>query len=413
MLNNKNDIINLSLIDYSKTIDQIIIIKNLITNNLFIKFSITFINSKLLVSKKMESEPKILLTPSDIEPSFPDWEVRGVLNPAGIRAENGKIILYARVAEAPIYTDESYLKCPVIVSEKEYETASESVHKRVIVKTDPNQPNVIFLKDKVCKLKTISHLRKIVLDKSGFNIKSIDKLPTFVGRPGTSEYGVEDGRITKIDKTYYMTYVTISDKNGVSTSLAESKDLTNWKRRGLIFQEQNKDVVLFPEKINGMYVALNRPESAFVFTKSNIWISYSPDLVFWGKESSLLDTRKNSWETERNGAGPPPIKTKQGWLLIYHGVCMKKGRAHYSAGAALLDLKNPEKILARTPKHKPLLTPSNKFEKKGFMNNVVFPTAAIPTKNGKELIIYSGGADSIITVRKISIEDILLNMGPV
>ncbi|MFH1802497.1 MAG: glycosidase [archaeon] len=361
----------------------------------------------------MASDPQLLLSPSDIGPSFPDWEVKGVLNPGGIRAENGKIVLYARVAEAPAYRSKDYVKCPVIVSEKEYETASEKVHKKVIIKLDPNQPNVIFLKDKVCKLTTLSHLRKIVLDESGYKIESLDKLPTFVGRPGTSEYGVEDGRITKIDGTYYMTYVTVSDKDGVSTSLAESKDLTAWKRRGLIFQEQNKDVVLFPEKINGLYVALNRPESAFVFAKSNIWISYSKDLVFWGKESSLLDVRKGSWETERNGAGPPPIKTKQGWLLIYHGVSQKRGHSHYSAGAVLLDLKNPEKILARTPKRKPLMVPSIKFEKKGFMNNVVFPTAAIPTKNGKELLIYSGGADSIITVRKISLEEIFLNMEPV
>jgi predicted GH43/DUF377 family glycosyl hydrolase len=207
-----------------------------------------------------------------------------------------------------------------------------------------------------------------------------------------------------------MTYVTVSDKNGVSTSLAESKDLKTWKRRGLIFEEQNKDVVLFPEKINGLYVALNRPESSFVFSKSNIWISYSPDLVFWGKENSLLDTRKHSWETERNGAGPPPIKTKQGWLLIYHGVCIKRKRAHYSAGAALLDLKNPEKILARTPKNNPLLSPDAVFERRGFMNNVVFPTAAVPTKDGKELLIYSGGADNVVTVRKLSIEEIFLNL---
>ncbi len=360
----------------------------------------------------MTSIPKLLLTPKDIEPSFPDWEVKGVLNPGGIRAKDGKIVLYARVAEAPIYKEADHYNCPVIVSENEYEASSETVHKRVIAKIDANTPNVIFLKDKICKLTTISHLRKVVLDKSGYKIEYIDPLPTFVGRPITSEYGVEDGRITKINDTYYMTYVAVSDRDGVSTSLAESKDLTVWTRYGLIFQEQNKDAVLFPEKINGLYVALNRPESSFVFSKSNIWISYSPDLIFWGKEKSLLDARKNSWETERNGAGPPPIKTKKGWLIIYHGVCLKDGKARYSAGAALLDLKNPEKILARTPIDKPLLIPKYSFEKKGFMNNVVFPTTAIP-KNEKELLLYSGGADDVITVRTLTFKEIFGNMEPV
>lgn len=359
------------------------------------------------------AESTVLLCPEDVEPSFPDWEVKGVLNPGGERLNNGKIVLYARVAEAPIYKSKKSIKCPVIVSENEYNTASETVHKRVIAKIDVDAPNVIFMKDKLCKLTTISHLRKVVLDKSGRNIEYIDKLPTFVGTPGDSEYGVEDGRITKIGNTYYMTYVTISERNGVSTSLAESDDLTKWKRRGLIFQEQNKDAVLFPEKIKGLYVALNRPESAFVFSRSNIWISYSPDLVFWGKEKSLLNARKGSWESERNGAGPPPIKTKHGWLLIYHGVRSRRGRSRYSVGAALLDLKNPEKILARTPKHKPLMVPSAKFEKKGFMNNVVFPTAAIPSDKGKNFLIYSGGADSIISVRKISLDEIFLNMEPI
>ncbi|MBU0906937.1 MAG: hypothetical protein KKD18_03790 [Nanoarchaeota archaeon] len=361
----------------------------------------------------MVPEPTLLLSPKDVEPSFPDWEVKGILNPAGIRAPNGKIILYSRIAEAPAYKDKKYLKCPVIVSEKEYETSSEKVHKRAIVRIDPNNPHVIFMKDKLCKLTTISHLRRVVLDESGYNVESIDPYPTFVGHPGDSEYGVEDGRITKIGNVYYMTYVAISELNGVSTYLAESTDLVNWKRRGLIFQEQNKDAVLFPEKINNLYIALNRPESSFVFSKSNIWISHSPDMVFWGKERSLINTRKGSWESERNGAGPPPIKTKEGWLVIYHGVCLKKRRAYYSAGAVLLDLKNPEKILARTPKNKPLLVPSDKLEKKGFIDNVVFPTAAIPTKKGNELLIYSGGADSIISVRKMSLEEIFLNMEPV
>ncbi|MFH1290162.1 MAG: hypothetical protein ABIH92_02020 [Nanoarchaeota archaeon] len=359
----------------------------------------------------MVDQCKILLKPENIKPSFPDWEVRGVLNPGGIRLENGKILLYARVLETPTYKRKGLIKCPVIVSEEEYLASSRTVPRRKIERQDGHW---IFFKNKAPKLTTLSHFRKIILDESGLNVECIDETPTFVGQPGDSEYGVEDCRITKIGNTYYMTYVTISDRDGVSTSLAESTDLKNWKRRGLIFQEQNKDAVLFPEKIEGLYVALNRPESAFVFSKSNIWLSYSPDLVFWGKERSLMEARKRSWETERNGAGPPPIKTEQGWLVIYHGVRNGRKGHVYSVGAALLDLKNPEKVLARTPKDKPLLVPSSKFEKEGFVNNVVFPTVAIPDlKNPGDLLVYSGGADRVITVRKISLSEIFINMEPV
>jgi len=350
---------------------------------------------------------KVLLKPENIEASFPDWEVEGVLNPGGTRMKNGKIVLYVRVAEKPIYNDEESVRFPIIVSEKKYETAAETVYKRRI---ERKEGTTIYMKGGKRKLTHISHFRKVILDESGFNIEHIDKMPSFVGRPKDSEYGVEDPRITKIGEKYYMTYVTVSDRNGVSTSLAESKDLVKWARRGVIFQEQNKDVVLFPEKIKGLYVALNRPESSFVFSKSSVWISYSPDLIFWGKEKALLRTRNRSWETERNGAGPPPIKTKKGWLLIYHGVKTKSSGSIYSAGAVLLGLKNPEKILARTPINMPLLSPTSDYEKEGFMSNVVFPTVAVEDTNKKDLIIYSGGADSVITARKISLNKIFSSL---
>ncbi|MBU0760235.1 MAG: glycosidase [Nanoarchaeota archaeon] len=356
----------------------------------------------------MRLQRKILVRPEDVKPSFKDWKVEGVLNPGGVRLKNGKIFLLARVAEAPIHRGKNSVKCPVIISEKEHAASFKTISKKKVEKEDGN---VIFFTDKTCKLRTISHFRKIILDKSGLNVESIEQSPTFVGCPHESEYGVEDARITKIKNNFFMTFVTVSERNGVSTSLAQSNDLKKWKRMGTIFQEQNKDVVLFPEKINGLYAALNRPESSFVFSKPSIWISYSTDLVFWGKEKVLLRTRDNSWESERNGAGPPPIKTKKGWLIIYHGIKKEKGKHIYSVGAALLDLKNPEKILARTPKNNPLLVPSISVEKKGFMDNVVFPTTAIPClDNPKELLIYSGAADRMITVMKLSLKEIFANM---
>jgi len=354
------------------------------------------------------NESKLLLTPKDLKPSFPKWKVEGVLNPAAIRMKNGKIMLMARVAEISGKHSSNLLTCPVMSSKKEYKATYQTINKKDIIHV--GEWGEMYLKNGTCRLPHISHFKTIILDKSGMNIEKINQKPAFTGLPGEGDYGVEDPRITKIGNKYYMTYVGISKEEGVSTYLAESTDLKKWKRLGLIFREQNKDAVLFPEKIKNLYVAFNRPESLFKMSNPSIWISYSKDLIYWGRGKKLIPTREGYWDSYRIGPGTPPIKTKKGWLCIYHGVKLIEGKKHYSAGALLLDLKNPEKVLARTPKNKPLFSPIEKHEKKGFMDNVVFPTGVVIDNNKKDLIIYSGGADSVITVRKIPIKDILKSM---
>ncbi|MAH07146.1 glycosidase [Candidatus Pacearchaeota archaeon] len=357
----------------------------------------------------MKIKKKLLVTPKDVKPSFKNWTVDGVFNPAAVRLPNKKIVLYARVAEFQGNSQKKGLTCPVIISEKEKKIYYKKISEDQIL---DRKGHMVFLKDGTCRLSTISHFRKIILDESGFNVEHIDEKPNFTGKPRESEYGVEDPRITKMEKGYYMTYVGISIHEGVSTYLAFSKDLIKWKRLGLIFREQNKDAVLFPEKFNGKYVALNRPESMFEFSKPGIWVSFSRDLIYWGRDRHLIRTRKDSWESERVGSGAVPIKTKKGWLLIYHGVERKNDTNIYSAGAILLDLKDPEKIIARSPTNKPLFKPTEKYEKKGSVSNVVFPTGAVMDLNKKDLLIYSGGADSVISVRKMGIKDIMNNLKP-
>ena len=350
---------------------------------------------------------KLLVTPKDLKPSFDNWIVKGVINPAAIRVGNKKIVLFARVAEQSHLHKGKLLHCPVVVSSDTYKTRSETIKKEDIVR---KSDEAVFLKNGVCRLTTFSHFRKIILNKNGFDVEFIGDKPAFTGTPNEGQYGIEDPRFIKIGKKYYMTYVGVSTNEGVSTSLAESKDFLKWKRRGIIFRVQNKDVVLFPEKIKGKYVALHRPEGFFEFSKPNIWISYSPDLIHWGNEKSIVQVRKNSWDQDRIGAGSPPIKTKEGWLEIYHGVKIIKNKKHYKAGAILFDLKNPEKILARSSVKKPLFVPTEKYEKTGFINNVVFPTGVVKDLDSKNLLIYSGGGDSVITVKKIPIKFIMNNL---
>lgn len=350
---------------------------------------------------------KLLLTPKDLKPSFPDWTVMGALNPGAIRLPNSKIMLFVRVAEQYHLHKGKLLHCPVVTAGKAYKTKTEKIKKTDIVR---KENNVVFLKNGSCRLTTFSHFRKIILNENGFDIEHIGEKPVFTGTATEGQYGVEDSRITRIKGNYLLTYVAVSLNEGVSTSLAVSKDLIHWKRKGIIFREQNKDVVIFPEKIKGKYVALHRPEGFFSFSKPSIWISYSPDLIYWGREKSIIQPRPNSWEQDRIGSGAPPIKTKDGWLEIYHGVKQKGDKKIYSAGAILLDLKNPEKILARSPKDKPLFAPTKKHEKKGFISNVVFPTGAVIDLNKRDLLIYLGGADSVISVKKIKLNDVLNHM---
>ena len=333
----------------------------------------------------MKIQEKLLLKPKDFNKGSKGKKIDGVFNPAAVRMKDGRIFLFVRVAEE-----------------------LNKIPKKEIEKQNGN---VILLRSGVYILSNISHFRRVYLDETGFNVKYISEKPDFTGGGCEAELGVEDPRIVRIGGSYIMTYVSVDLRDWVSTSIALSKDLKNWKRKGIIFRNKNKDVVIFPEKINGRYVSLNRPEGSLKFSGPSISISYSKNLVKWNNKKSIIKTRKNSWDSERIGAGTPPIKTKKGWLFFYHGVSLNKNKKQiYSAGSVLLNLKNPEKVIARTPTRKPLFKPDKSYEKSGFVNNVVFPTGIILDKNKKDILIYSGAGDKYVTVRKIPIKDILASM---
>ena len=358
-------------------------------------------------------KPTLLLEPEDIKPSSENMRVRGAFNPAVTRLPNGKVLLLVRIAETPIH-GKRYFLVPIM-------KGTEKDPKMHIDKL-PRQEGVIghegyLNKWGMWRLPTISHLRKVLLDETGTKIEQISQSPDFYGIKGEGDFGVEDARITffKKQKLYAMTYVSVSKDSGVSTTLATSKDLTKWNRKGIIFRQQNKDAVLFPEKINGYYVALHRPEGLMDFDKPNIWISYSKDLIYWGRDKPLLAPRRKGWDALRIGPGTVPIRIKEGFLEIYHGVCHSRANDPesdkiYRAGALLFSAKDPSKILARTPASKALFGPEGKYEKTGFMKNVVFPTGKILSKNKKNLLVYSGGGDSNTTVRELSIKKVLNSM---
>jgi beta-1,2-mannobiose phosphorylase / 1,2-beta-oligomannan phosphorylase len=232
------------------------------------------------------------------------------------------------------------------------------------------------------------------------------------------EYGIEDPRMVEIDNQVYITYVILSAyvRDGAtveaSTALATTTDFLKYTRLGVITSKgsNNKDAVLFPEKMSRQqqssissssssntdvadkYLFLHRPSgwigSKYGVDKPSIWLGEGNALTNFEKHTLLLRPEED-WEELKVGAGPPPIKTRAGWLVIYHGVSREKV---YRAGAALLDLHDPSKIIGRSKT--PILEPKEPYEKFGDVNNVVFPTGACIVDNDK-LFIYYGGADKV------------------
>ncbi|HTZ41945.1 MAG TPA: hypothetical protein VMC07_01930 [Candidatus Omnitrophota bacterium] len=350
----------------------------------------------------------LLVSPRDIKPISPKFSVIGTFNPAAARLPNGDIALYVRVAEKlknEASEDSKYYYAPRCEGDKTCRIKLDKFRKDLVRLKSPDD---IIFKDDTKRLLFISHFRRVILDKTGFKIKSIDKKPSFSGLKANGELGVEDPRIVKIGDKYIMTYVSLSRLGDISTSLATSKDCINWDRKGMIFSEQNKDVVLFPEKSDKFYYAFNRPESEFQFSPPHMWISSSKDLINWGHNRPLLLSKKGNWDYQRVGAGAPPIKTKKGWLLLYHGVVEAKDSLSYEVGAALFDLKSPRKLIAKSPQ--PILSPVKNYAKTSSGNNIIFPTGLISDENGEDLLLFSGEADTVTTVKKISLQDIFKAM---
>ncbi len=259
--------------------------------------------------------------------------------------------------------------------------------------------------DGLTRLTFISHLKVLrILD--GLNVVDLDG-SIFAPASPLEEFGVEDPRITPLDGRFYVTYVAVS-RHGVATALASTEDFGTFTRHGAIFGPENKDVVLFPEKIGGQYVALHRPSGSAGFARPEMWLARSPDLLHWGQHQHLL-SGGSGWDSGRIGAGPPPLRVPEGWLVIYHG-CTRPQRPGdvgvYSAGAMLLDYEDPNRILRRSST--PLLTPQAEFERNGFVPNVVFPTGIIAEDDS--LVLYYGAGDTSSAVVRLSLDEVMASL---
>jgi len=219
----------------------------------------------------------------------------------------------------------------------------------------------------------------------GYNFKRFDK-PVFKPLGKLESQGCEDPRITKIGDKFYMTYTAYS-KWGTKLGLAVTENFINWDRLGII--SDNKDGVLFPELFDGYYAMLYRKDNSDKDRPYRVYLAYSRNLKIWDKNKEIFSPTE-TWEKLKIGVGAQPIKLKEGWLVIYHGV----DERNYSLGYCILDLKKPSKVLYRSKE--PILVPKEKYEICNSKSGIVFSCGACLVAN--ELYVYYGGIDRYICV---------------
>jgi len=333
-----------------------------------------------------------IIKTSDVKPSRPEFKVLGAFN-AGVAVYEDEIILLLRVAEAPISDVEGEIVIPI------FNEKSGEINLRRLSLDNPrysfDDSRFVAENGKMVMLTSISHLR-VARSKDGVNFE-IEEQPALFPETALEAWGVEDPRITQIGDKYYITYSAASVR-GVGVGLAETSDFRTFKRHGLMLAPENKDVMLFPEKINGKYYTLTRPVP-HSFGSPEMWIAESPDLVHWGNHRFLMGLRTSSWDGGRMGGGAVPIRTDRGWLALYHGADTKH---RYCMGAVLLDLDDPGKVIARSTR--PFMEPEADYEVNGFFGGVVFSCGAILI--GDTVRMYYGAADEVMAVADISLDDI-------
>jgi predicted GH43/DUF377 family glycosyl hydrolase len=226
--------------------------------------------------------------------------------------------------------------------------------------------------------------------------------PVFSPSEAYEEYGCEDPRITSVDGTYYVFYTAYS-RRGPRMAFATTSDFADFDRHGVVGPDcDDKNWSIFPERIGGKVALIHRvspkiqvdffDDIADIRSANAYWTEYARN----GEASTVMKPLFD-WEKKKIGMGPPPIRTEDGWLIIYHGVSPD---SVYRAGAVLLDLENPRRVIARLPE--PILEPEEHFEKTGVVPNVVFPTGAVVTKD--RLKVFYGGADRVCCLAEVSMK---------
>ncbi|MBP6217403.1 MAG: hypothetical protein KA436_02325 [Oligoflexales bacterium] len=342
-------------------------IRAIVYPNTGIPFS--FLSGKTISMSKAPENP--LISPKN-DQKQDDWQSFATFNPAAFFADGRVHILFRAQGDD-------------LISRIGYATSSDGVHIDERFNTPVFSPSELPI------------LKATQLDSSPFS-------------SGGGIGGCEDPRATVIDKRVYVTYVSYDGATPprlALTSIALEDFLDRrwfWEKPVLISPPGivDKSGVIFPEKVNGKFVVLHR-----IFP--NIQIDYLDHLhfdgTFWLEGKAEIQVRPGYWDSRKIGAGAPPVKTREGWLLIYYGVDDLNDKT-YNIGAMLLDLNDPSKVLFRT--NIPIITPSDWYENVGFKPGIVYPCGAIVL--GSQLFVYYGAADSVVCVATANLETFLAEL---
>lgn len=325
---------------------------------------LAFINFSILVGKLLKKEKVMKLTRAKENPIITprkelSWESKATFNPGAIYLDNKVHIIYRAMSEDN-------------TSVFGYAASKDGVHIDECL-TEP-----------------------IYVPREPFEQKLV---------PGGNS-GCEDPRLTKLGSKIYMLYTAFDGKHPPRVALTWIKEkdflrrLWNWSKPILISPPglDDKDACIFPEKFKGKFLIIHR-------VGEDIDLAFRANLNFqdnaWLEERRFITPRKGMWDSEKVGLAAPPIKTKEGWILFYHGVSTED--KFYRVGAILLDLKDPTKIIARSDE--PFLEPEQPYEKEGQVSNVVFPCGAVLI--GNTIFVYYGGGDKTAGVATVNVDQLL------
>ncbi len=361
----------------------------------------------------------LIFTPDQVDLSFSPLRkslkektfVLGAFNPGVCRLGNGNLLLMVRVAEAllkPVIDGNAYS----IRWDRERGYQADAWPLADVSMTDPRKFRINAYSFPVFALTSLSWLLPVELNADGSSITRIHYDKIISPQYSSQEYGIEDARISFIDNRYYMTTCCVSSERH-STMLYVSDDGLRYQCLGIVLDHQNKDMLLFGEKINGHYYALTRPmgECYFASPPSAVWhpgasiqLASSPDLLHWKpSDAALLRARKSSSANVKIGGGAPPVRTKDGWLILYHGVEKKEEVGIYRTFWAILDRNDPSRILHLEDEKALLEANSSLTGSIGhqiYLNDVVFTTGI--ADHEEDFLIVSGELDLACRITRIS-----------
>jgi beta-1,2-mannobiose phosphorylase / 1,2-beta-oligomannan phosphorylase len=336
--------------------------------------------------------------------------VLGAFNPGMARLPNGNLLLMVRIAEAlsePVkdgsirtirWEGGKYVLDAYALDEVETDDPRKFIVKRYL-------PNV------VTALTSLSWLLPVEITPDGRSIVEIHYDKAVAPDRSSQEYGIEDARISKIGDNYYMTTCTVSSERQ-ATTLFESNDGLTYRFKGVILDHQNKDMLIFNDKVGKDYYALTRPLGSLYFAtgKGSGWmpgptinLAVSPDLVHWKPcDEPFIRARVGSVFSKRIGGGTPPVFTEKGWLMLYHGVEDKGKVGIYRTYWAMLDKNEPWRILENhdsSPLLEAMESLTNNMKDRIYLEDVVFTTGI--AEHDDHFIVASGEIDLACRISSI------------